>query len=57
MYAILTTAIDGTYGIYGPFSTQSAACKAQDVIDNYTDLDTQLIPMSKFSKSDFSIYS
>jgi hypothetical protein len=57
MYAILTTDLDGTYGIYGPFSTKHAAEKAQIVIDSYVACDTQIIPMSKFRRSDFSIYS
>ena len=57
MYAILCTDIDGTYSIYGPFSTLSAAEKARDALEAYVSCDTQVIPMSKFRKSELSIYS
>lgn len=56
-WAILTTAPDGTNSIYGPFTAESAAQTAQIVIDGYTDLDTQVIKMDKYLRSDFSIYS
>jgi hypothetical protein len=56
-FAILTTDMDGTYGIYGPFSSESAAQSAQIIIDSYSTCDTQIIPMAKFDKKEFSIYS
>lgn len=57
MYALLITDPDGTNYVYGPFTTESAGIKAQRIIDTYTDYatDTQLIPMTKYRRSDFVI--
>lgn len=56
-WAILVTDPDGTNHIFGPFTTDEAARKAQTVIDKYTDCDTAVIPMTEYVFSDFSIYT
>lgn len=56
-WAVLAIAADGTCSVYGPFTSESAALKAQRIIDSYTDSDTQVILMSKYRRADFSIYS
>lgn len=56
-YSVLCTDPDGTYHVYGPFYSESAAEKAQAIIDLYTDSDTQIIPMSKYRRTDFNIYT
>lgn len=57
MWAILCTNREEKYSIYGPFTTERAVITAQETIDRYTDLDTEIISMTKFNRSEFSIYS
>lgn len=56
-YSILATGPDGTHYVFGPFRTEEAAIEAFDVMEKYTDCDCQVIPMSKYSRKDFSIYT
>jgi hypothetical protein len=57
MHVILCTAEDGTYSVYGPFISEKRAENIQRFIESKASLDTQVIPMTQFNESDFSIYS
>jgi hypothetical protein len=56
-WTVLATMADGTNCVYGPFRTEEKASEAFDTREKYTDWDCQVIPVTGYSRKDFSIYT